>query len=379
MSRNYLFLYLDTGAGHISSARVVKAALEEQYPDSQVILTNGFSNKQVIAKTLLEKSYQASCNAIPGSYSLIYDYVNFNFVQKIAFNFIYLKTVRHLRKKIRTHQITDIISFHFILTPCAIKAVKMLKKNIPITSIVTDPFTAHTSWFYDKTVKYIVFSREIKDFAVNMRHVPEANVHIMPFLMNKKFLLPLEKTTIQDLREKHHLPLDKKLVLLAGGGEGLPGALYIVQECLKHRSEFGLIVVCGRDIVTKTTLDMLAKANKKLDLHVFGFVDFMDELVKLCDCAVIKAGPATLLEVLKCKKPVIICKYIHGQELGNVRFAVQNKVGWFIRKPKPIYKKIKELFTNETYYANVIRQLSELDINTDITKVAEFLHNQKSI
>ncbi|MGL4981895.1 MAG: MGDG synthase family glycosyltransferase [Treponemataceae bacterium] len=374
--RKYLFLYLDTGAGHISSARVVKNALEENHTNSQVVLLNGFAKNQVIAKAICEKGYRASCNAIPGSYSIIYDTMRFHLVQQIGFNFIYLKTVRYLRKKIRQLDITDIVSFHFLLTPCALKAVKMLKKNIPITCIVTDPFTAHTAWFYDKDVKYIVFSQDVKDFAVKTRKIPEQNIQVMPFLMNNKFLLPLEKDTITQLRTKHNLPLDKKLVLLAGGGEGLPGALYIVQECLKHRTEFGLIVVCGRDKVTKTTLDVLAKAKKKLDLHVFGFVDFMDELVKACDCAVIKAGPATLLEVLKCKKPVIICKYIHGQELGNVHFAVKNKVGWFIRKPKPIYRKIKELFTNQNYYEQVTEKLARLKIETDITQLTTFLNNR---
>ena len=96
-------------------------------------------------------------------------------------------------------------------------------------------------------------------------------------------------------------------------------------------------------------LESLKKLNPWLDLHVYGFIDYLDELVKLSDCVVMKAGPATLLEVLSCKKPVIICRYIHNQEKGNMMFAVDNKVGYFIQRPSKIYDKVEELLNDEKF------------------------------
>ena len=114
-------------------------------------------------------------------------------------------------------------------------------------------------------------------------------------------------------------------------------------------------------------------AYPKLDLHVFGFIDYLDELVKICDCAVIKAGPATLFEVLSCRKPVIVCKYIHNQELGNMRFAVNNRVGYFIRSPRRIFKKINELLSDTDFDVKMAHRFDNVQIDTDASKVASLL------
>ena len=161
--------------------------------------------------------------------------------------------------------------------------------------------------------------------------------------------------------------------MLVRGGEGLPGAAEIINQCILHHSNFSIAIICGKDKVTKTNFEVLSKTYPKLDLHVYGFVDFLDELVKICDCAVIKAGPATLMEVLSCRKPVIICKYIHNQELGNMRFAVKHRVGWFIRRPKYIFKKINELLNDENFEENMKSRFDSISLDTDASKVAKLL------
>ena len=102
----------------------------------------------------------------------------------------------------------------------------------------------------------------------------------------------------------------------------------------------------------------------------------MDEMVKICDCAVIKAGPATLMEVLVSKKPVIISSYIHGQELGNVQFAVRNNVGWFIRKPEKICNAVCRLLGDGAYLRTVNQKLGTLPISTDVSAVADCIYNR---
>lgn len=106
---------------------------------------------------------------------------------------------------------------------------------------------------------------------------------------------------------------------------------------------------------------------------MFGFIDYLDELVKICDCAVIKAGPATLFEVLSCRKPVIVCKYIHNQELGNMRFAINNRVGYFIRSPRRIFKKINELLSDTDFDSKMAHRFDNVQIDTDASKVASLL------
>ena len=79
------------------------------------------------------------------------------------------------------------------------------------------------------------------------------------------------------------------------------------------------------------------------------------------------------MEVISCRKPVVIIKYIHNQELGNMRFAVDHKVGWFIRKPRDVYRKINELLVDKNFDDEMKKNFDSVHLDTDAGKVASLL------
>ena len=370
--RKFLFLYLDTGAGHKSAAKVLASAMKEIDPTVDIRLRRGYS-PHGLGHTIFEKGYNYSCNYIHGLFPLTYDLGQRHWLQALLKYILAPETNRYLRKMIIKDHPTDIVCFHFGVTPYVREVLKSIPWKINFSVIVTDPFTVPYPWFHEKDVDYLVYSQQAKDIAVKECNVPESRVTVIPFLMNPKYRTTLLPEEIRALKLKHGFDPDKKIVLLVGGGEGLPGAVEIVNQCLMHRANFSTAVICGRDKVKRRNFNLLRIANPRLDLHVFGFVDFLDELVKICDCAVIKAGPATLLEVLSCRKPVIICRYIHNQELGNMRFAVDHRVGFFIQKASRIYKKINELLNDSSFDERMKINFDSVGLDTDASKVATLL------
>ena len=371
-NKKFLFFYLNTGAGHISAAKVLAAAMKEQEPDVEIKMLNGFCSHK-LGHFIFEKGYNYSTNYFKGAFPIVYDLGRYEWLQSGLKHILGPETRPYLRRIIRKEHPTDIVCFHFAVTPFLKDVLKNIPWKVNLTVIVTDPFTVPYPWFYEKDVNYMVYSDEAKAIAVNECHVPEKNVQVIPFLMNSKFRASITEEEKTALRIKHGFAPDKKIVLLVGGGEGLPGATEIVNNCIIHKAKFAVAVICGRDKVKKKNLSLLRLANPHIDLHIFGFVDFMDELVKICDCAVIKAGPATLMEVLACRKPVIICKYIHNQELGNMHFAVTHRVGYFIRKPRAIYRKINELLNDSTFDEKMKHRFDSVVLDTDASKVARLL------
>ena len=360
--RKFLFLYLNTGGGHKSSANVLKNIFHEKYPDAEILIEDGFDKKNFLAKLAFEKLYHFSMNYLPGLFSLIYR-IGGRWFQTISIKLMNGRTTTYLKKMIKEKNPTDVVSFHFALGPAAEKAVKSVNPNINYSMVVTDPFTAHTSWFYERDSRYYVFSEQVKQFAVSKCKIPEKNITIVPFLLNQKFRKIATKEDIKVIREKHGLPLDKKIVLLTGGGEGLPNMISIVNDFIAKRVDFTVVVVCGRDVRTKTCLELLSKVQNSVDIRVYGFINFMDEMVKACDCAVIKAGPASLMEVLVSGKPLVMNHFIYGQELGNVEFAINNKVGVFVRKPKAITKAVDKILHNDEYLEKTSKQVENLPIS----------------
>lgn len=372
--RKFLFFYLNTGAGHISAARVLSGSMKNEDPSCEIKMVNGF-RKRGIGNIFVEHGYNVSCNYFKGLWPLLYDLGFFKWFQTLCIRILTFTERSHIRKILYKEHPTDIVSFHFLLSPILKEVVASMPWKINIKVIVTDPFTVPYFWFYDRKLEYLVYSEEARDSAVERCGIPEENVNVIPFLMNSKFSKSPTEEEIKVLRLKHGYSLDKKIVLLVGGGEGLPGATEIINKCVLNKADFSIAIICGRDVVKKNNMNLVRLANPKIDLHVYGFIDYLDELVKICDCAIIKAGPATLMEVLSCRKPVIICKYLHNQELGNMHFAVDNKVGFFLQKPSDIYEKVREVLSDNTFDHKMKERFDSVYIDTDASKVAKLLLN----
>ena len=370
--RKFMFVYLTTGAGHISTARVMKECILKNEPNAEVVMVNGFDKKNFWGQVILEQGYYVSTNFFHGLYPLAYDLARFRFFQSFMLRFFMPHTVRYLRKIIKKEKPTDIVSFHFALSPCIKQALKSSDSKINLSVMVTDPFTVPNVWFYEKSLQYFVYSEQAKEIGMNLK-VPEKNIHIVPFALNPKYQIPFDKDDITSLKKKHGFDLNKKVLLIVGGGDGIPGAIEIINKCILRKAKFSVAVICGHDNVKKTYLEGLKVLYPKFDLHVYGFINYLDELVKLSDCVVMKAGPATLVEVLSCKKPVIICRYIHNQEKGNMQFAVNNKVGFFIQSPGKIYDKVEELLADEHFDEKMKERFAALNIDTDTNKTAKLL------
>ncbi len=370
--RKFLFLYLNTGAGHKSAANVLAKAMKEQDPDIEIKTAIGFS-RHGLGHLIFEKGYNYSCNYIKGLFPLMYDLGQYRWLQSFLNYILGPESRHHLRKLIFKYKPTDIVCFHFGVTPFVKDVLKNIPWKINFNVIVTDPFTVPHCWFYEKNLNYLVYSQQAKDIGVKECGVPAENIKIIPFLMKLNKGEGPSAEEIRTLKIKHGFDPDKKVVLLVGGGEGLPGATEIINQCILHKTNFATAIICGRDKVKRKNMNLLRLSHPKLDLHVYGFVDYLEELIKICDCAVIKAGPATLLEILSWKKPVIICRYIHNQELGNMRYAVDHNVGFFIQKSRRIYRKINELLNDENFDEKMKQNFDTVKIDSDVSKVATLL------
>lgn len=370
--RKFLFLYLTTGAGHISTARMLKEEILSKNPDAEIVMVNGFDKANIAGKFFFEQGYFWSTNFLHGAFPLIYDVSQHRPFVSFTAMIMRSHTVAFLKKVIERENPTDIVSFHFALSSFAKSAITRTHRKINLTVMVTDPFTLPIAWFWDRSLDYLVYSEEAKSVGL-AQGVPENQIRVVPFVLNKKYTVPFTKEDVLALRKKHGFSPEKKVVLLVGGGDGIPGAVEIINKCVLRRAKFSVAIVCGKDIGKQKYLEGFSKIYPKLDLHVFGFVDFLDELIKLSDCVVTKAGPATLLEILSCRKPVIISRYIHNQELGNMRFVVRNKVGFFLQKPGDIYDKVEEILNDGGFDARMAANFDALKIDTDSGKIAELL------
>lgn len=377
--KKFVFLYLNTGGGHRSASNVLNQCLHEADPDISVVQINAFSKNNYTGRFFFEKPYHFSLNTDPGFYSSFYRISRFRIIQSLVLFVLNPRIEKYLTEVFTKEKPTDIVIFHFLVVDAVKHVLKKTGINARIKVIVLDPFTCHNSWFYRPDTDYLVYSEAVRDYAIECG-VSEKRVTVVPFLLGKKYRTLPTPEGISMLKKKHSLPEDRRVLLVTGGGEGLPNMVSIVRECIHRKEKFSICVVCGRDRIAMKEIELLISKEKAMhgsenipDIHIFGFIDFMDELVKCCDCAVIKAGPSSLIEVLFQQKPVIICSFIYGQELGNVDFTVKNHAGVFIRKTSAIVDYVEKLFSDDLFYSSVQNNLKTLPLDTNCDRITDIL------
>jgi processive 1,2-diacylglycerol beta-glucosyltransferase/1,2-diacylglycerol 3-beta-galactosyltransferase len=95
--RNFMFLYLNTGGGHLSSARVLKAKIEKLYPDANIQLVNGFDKSNFVSRWVFEKGYHSMCTIVPGLWHFVYDFGQHRTFQKITQKCLIPQTSNYLK------------------------------------------------------------------------------------------------------------------------------------------------------------------------------------------------------------------------------------------------------------------------------------------
>jgi len=375
MKQRIGFLYLKTGGGHVSGANALAACLKEKYPDNtEYIPQNGFKDTNWVSRIFFEKGYLATSNYFELGYVAFYQLTKSKTILTFCVWLLRPFIVKNLVAFLKAEKITKLVCLHEILIPLARIAIDRVNPEIPLISIVMDPFTAHPSWFNVKNTELIVFSQKLQKEAIEHYGFKPERVHQFPLMLSRSFD---RRYTLEEkiaAKKKHGIPLDKKIVLAVGSGEGLKSTLAIVNAFIFQRCPAHLIIICGKNKVLKTQLEILLKTTQITNIQVFGFVSFMPDLINVSDCVITKSGPATVMETLSAGKPLILASYVRGQELGNMLYVVNNNLGWYIPKPRKIIKKVKEIIADASLLNSIEKKIDTMHIQNGLEPIADFIY-----
>jgi processive 1,2-diacylglycerol beta-glucosyltransferase/1,2-diacylglycerol 3-beta-galactosyltransferase len=365
---NYLFFYLKTGGGHLAPAKAVANYFRENYSGTNVILIDGLTESKSIAKRIIEDGYAILQSKAKWYYEFLYatnKFLPIGFFNILMTNY-FVKD--YLKKTILEHKPSKIIIFHFFLINPIYKILKELNLDIPILTVVTDPFTAHPLWFQNKKQKYIVFSDRLFTECIS-RGIQKENIFVHQFIIDEKFSRKLSNSELTDFCELKNINSNSKTVLLLGGGDGLPRGEKVLDELLMNNNVYQIIIVCGKnkELFSKATI----LREKFPKLLVFGFVDFVYELLNIADIVITKCGASTIMEILLLQKVPIIVDYIWEQEKGNMEFVRDNNMGIYQKRISELPGIINRLLSDSNYYNFFLQNIKKAKLQTGTSEVAE--------
>jgi processive 1,2-diacylglycerol beta-glucosyltransferase len=132
-----------------------------------------------------------------------------------------------------------------------------------------------------------------------------------------------------------------------GGGQGLGPIKTIVKSLEKSEHNIQELIVTGTNKKLFRSLKRKIKHYKQ-EIHLFGFVQNIHELMQVSKLIISKPGGVTTAEVLSLGLPMVIVKPIPGQEVNNTNFLTQKQAAIKVDEPKEVCRIIDDLLNNKT-------------------------------
>lgn len=369
----YLFLYLKTGGGHLAPARSLADYLAKNYAETvETVLVDGLSKTNRLVRYIIEDGYRISQTKAPWIYETLYALYKIPFVSGLNNFLLSFFIYPYLKEIIKNERPDKILIFHFFLIRPVYRLIKKEKLSCSIFTIVTDPFTAHPIWFLNKKQNFILFSEKLKKRCIE-NGISPSMINVFPFIIAEKFSDKRAEINFSELKKKLGFSADSKVILLLGGGEGIPKGESIVRHLARQLNNIEIAVVCGRN---KNLFDNISQYTKQKDLtniKLFGYIDFVEELINASDVVITKCGASTFMEILFCRKIPIVISYIWEQEKGNVEFLTENKLGVYEKRIEKLPETIKNIFSGNEKYSEIKRNISERNFENGVEKVAKFI------
>jgi UDP-N-acetylglucosamine:LPS N-acetylglucosamine transferase len=370
-AEKYLLLYLKTGGGHLAPAKSIASQLKEENPNIEPVLIDGFERSFFLLRLIIEGGYRKLQNKTKWFYEFLYAINKIRPMAHILASIVSFYVKPYMRYIIKKENPSKIIIFHFFLVKPVYSVLSEMKRDIKVITVVTDPFTAHPLWFLNKKQNFIVFSTQLKNHCITMG-IKESSLHVFPFILDKKFSVPVSDQEKNFLKDKYSVPSGSNIILILGGGDGIPKGKKITELLLKNLENSTLILVAGKNKNLMRKAETIKEDGGYNNLRIFGYVDFIYELINISDIVVTKCGASTFMEILISKKIPVITDYIWEQEKGNKDYIVQNGMGIFVKNLNDLPAAVKLVLSNRSFY---LKNIINAHLKNGTEEVSRYISN----
>lgn len=326
---------------------------------------NYFRYTNPLLSRLIMKTYHSMLRRKPELWDYLYD--NDNVKQKTE----KFRNMLHKLNNVKLHRLIEWYKPDIIVCtqafPCAAMAEykRVHNSNIPIVGIVTD-YGVHAYWADKEVDLYVVPNQAGMDKLVELG-IDRNKIETIGIPIFQKFCLPLDNRKV---RGKFNLDNGKPVVLVMGGSQGMVSMDEIVKHLIKLPLDLRLIVVCGANKKLYKKLEKI-QAKFKVQMHLYKYVNNIEELMSVADLIVTKPGGLTVAESLAKGLPMVIVNPIPGQEAKNTEFLVRNKAALKAEDAGDVARHVGDLISHPDALKEIKRLIANIARPDAAPKIAE--------
>ncbi len=325
-----VFFFSDTGGGHRSAAEAIIEAINIKYKNQVTTeMVDFFKDYAPIPFNRAAAMYPYMVKA-PQLWSASFHATDGRTQARVITTTMWPIARQAAKALVRSHPADLIVTVHPFANSFALKALGPHRP--PFINVVTDMVTTHALWFDNRADLILVPTETARQRAIKYRMPPE-KIRVVGLPVADRYCQPLGRKSI--LRKKLGWPVDKPIVLLVGGGEGMGPLAKTAAEIDACGLNIGLVIICGRNQRLKEKLESQRWENPAI---IVGFTRDMPDFMRAADYIVTKAGPGTIAEALNAQLPIILYSKLPGQEDGNVTFVEEEGAGVWAPKPADVVR-----------------------------------------
>ncbi len=325
-----VFFFSDTGGGHRSAAEAIIEAIQLEFKNEVTTeMVDFFKDHAPPPFNRAGDIYPHMVKA-PRLWSTSFYATDGRARARVITATMWPLVGQSARALVNSHPADLIVAVHPFANTFALRALG--KDRPPFINVVTDMVTTHALWFDKRADLILVPTDSARQRAIRYNMPPE-KVRVVGLPVADKYCKPLGRKST--LRNKLGWVLDKPIVLLIGGGEGMGPLAKTAREIDASGLDAGLVIVCGRNQGLKAALESEKWENPT---YIYGFTRDMPDFMRAADFIVTKAGPGTITEALNAQLPIILYSKVPGQEDGNVTFVEEEGAGVWAPTPQEVVR-----------------------------------------
>ena len=337
--------FSDTGGGHRSAAEAIVEALHLEYGDTVTTeMVDAMKNFAPLPLNKMPALYPQMVKA-PKLWEASFYATDGRARVRVITASVWPYVRRAVKAMVKSHPADLIVTVHPFANSFALKALGWIRP--PFFTVVTDIVTTHALWF-DKRADRIFVPSEAARLRGLAYGMPEDKLEVGGFPVMDRYCLPPGNK--RAMRKKLGWPLDKKIALLVGGGEGMGPLAKTARAIDESGLDIAQVVIAGRNQRLKSYLEAHNWENPTL---IYGFTHDMPDFMRAADILVTKAGAATITEGLNANIPIVMYAKLPGQEDGNVTFIEEAGAGVFAPTPQLVVRALTRWISRPKEYKQV--------------------------
>lgn len=339
------------GNGHRAIANYITEYFKEQDSELEILSVDLLKYSIPFIGTLSQKWCDYLMLKHPFIWSLVYDSFDTKITGAISNKLsVQLFNNKKMKKLITDYKPDLTISTHFYGSSLIDMYNRKGIINSKLITVITD-YEAHEMWLkgYKKEQAIIVGDKDevkyLKKRGIDPDKIKPYGIPISP-KVEKDFD---KEKVLRKLKISGYRPI---CLFFGGGGNGSKASLPYIRKIIKMNLDIDFLFVAGRNQVSKNKVDRWIREFNATNIHTFGFVNNVPELLQICDFVISKPGGAQTTESLYFKKPILMINCSGGPERANYKYFEKNNYG----------KRFRTVFTFSKYLEEINRKPELLSI-----------------